>query len=160
MKKSIHLLLIILLGVFLVFWTGCGSSKKTMNEGDSSTSGQSSSDDYDEIEKLLGINRDDKKSEKPAQKPAEKSTSQTKSNDDLITLLEVNEGKQKETPAEAGTQVEDKRVARLQADVEDLRKDLKCQKTNGCHFSNGCRLLSISTTEIFAKYIHPAGSYQ
>ena len=125
MKKSIHLLLIILLGVFLVFWTGCGSSKKTMNEGDSSTSGQSSSDDYDEIEKLLGINRDDKKSEKPAQKPAEKSTSQTKSNDDLITLLEVNEGKQKETPAEAGTQVEDKRVARLQADVEDLRKDLK-----------------------------------
>ena len=125
MKKYIHLLLIILLGAFLVFWTGCGSSRKTMNEGDSSTSGQTSQDDYDEIEKLLGISRDDKKSEQPAQKPAEKSTSQTKSNDDLITLLEVNEGKQKETPAETGTSTEDKRVARLQADVESLRKDLK-----------------------------------
>jgi len=125
MKKYIHLLFIIFIGAFLLFWIGCGSSRKTMNEGDSSTSEQNSQDDYDEIEKLLGISRDDKKAEQPAQKPAEKSTSQNKNNDDLITLLEVNEGKQKDTPAGTATPTEDKRVARLQADVESLRKDLK-----------------------------------
>lgn len=125
MKKYIHLFLIIVFGLSLILWMGCGSSKKTVRGEDSSTSDQKAGDDYDEIERLLGISRDEKKPEKPAQKTQEKTAPRSKSSDDLITLLEVDEGKQKKTVPEKSAKVEDKRVARLQSEVETLRKDLK-----------------------------------
>jgi tol-pal system protein YbgF len=136
MKRIAYLFLIILISVFLLSWIGCGSGRKTVDQSGGS-SGQESGEDFDEIEKLLGISREDSK--KPAdsekkqvektssqseKKQSEQSTAQTQKQDDLITLLEVDEGKKatQTTPSASG---EDQRLIRLQTQVEELQKEVK-----------------------------------
>ena len=138
MKKIAYLFLVMMISVFLLSWFGCGSSRKTVDQS-SGSSGQESGEDFDEIEKLLGISREDSK--KPAEsekKQVEKSSTQTekkqseqptaKQQDDLITLLEVDEGKKatQTTPSTTGTApVEDQRLVRLQSQVDELQKEIK-----------------------------------
>jgi len=105
----------------------------------SQSSGQESGEDFDEIEKLLGISREgstkpvesdkkqeEKKTSQSEKKPAEQPTAQKQ--DDLITLLEVDEGK-KTTPTAQSTpttgQVEDQRLVHLQSQVDELQKEIK-----------------------------------
>jgi tol-pal system protein YbgF len=140
MKRIAYLFLIFLISVFLSSWMGCGSGRRTMKQGGKSST-QESNEDYDEIEKLLGISREDSK--RPAesqQKPVEKKTSpsekkateqptvQKEKQDDLITLLEVDEGKKttQTVPSTPGTApVEDPRFTRLQSQVDELQKEIK-----------------------------------
>jgi tol-pal system protein YbgF len=140
MKRIAYLFLIILISVFLSSWIGCGSSRKTVDQGGKS-SGQESGEDFDEIEKLLGISREDsKKPVETEKKPVEKKSSQSEKKvteqpavqkekqDDLITLLEVDEGKKttQTVPSATGTaQIEDQRLVRLQSQVDELQKEIK-----------------------------------
>jgi tol-pal system protein YbgF len=140
MKRIEYLFLVILISIFLLSWIGCGSSRKTVDQS-SSSSGKESGEDFDEIEKLLGISRDDSK--KPAEsekkqveksstqsqkKQSEQPTAQTQKQDDLITLLEVDEGKKatQTTQSTSGAApVEDQRLIRLQSQVDELQKEIK-----------------------------------
>ncbi|MBN2364774.1 MAG: hypothetical protein EH225_01300, partial [Calditrichaeota bacterium] len=125
MKKTAYLFLTALFFVFVLSWAGCGSSRKTVNQEDSASQ-ESSQDDFDEIEKLLGISRTDDKSSEQAQKQAQSQqpASQEKQ-DDLITLLEVDEGKKSETPSATTSQAEDKRIIRLQNQVDELQREVE-----------------------------------
>ncbi len=114
MFKSINFLILLLLILGLVSWNGCAGGKKTVKSTETAQEGESSSD-YDEIERLLGISRED-------EKKGEKSE---KKNDDLITLLEVDEGKKKAEGEPGQATVEDKRLLKLQKQVEELKKELK-----------------------------------
>jgi len=137
MKRIAYLFLVILISVFLVSWIGCGSSRKTVDQS-SGPSGQESGEDFDEIEKLLGISREDsKKSAESDKKQAEKTstqsekkqseqpTAQKQQQDDLITLLEVDEGKKTAQTSLGTAPVEDQRLIRLQSQVDELQKEIK-----------------------------------
>ena len=119
MRRTYYLIFVLLIGMSFLVWTGCGSSKKTVGSDEYSSGDSESQDDYDEIERLLGITRDDD-ARQTQQKTKMKKDDQ---NDDLITLLEVDEGKKKDAPVQTNAGIEDKRVARLQSEVETLRKD-------------------------------------
>ncbi|MEJ2637433.1 MAG: tetratricopeptide repeat protein [Calditrichia bacterium] len=94
------------------------SSRKRVPQKDSK-------DDYDEIEKLLGISRDDSASSKETQEPAKQTAEKNTKNDDLIKLLEVDEGKSNQPTQAQETPVEDKRITRMQDQIDGLKKDLK-----------------------------------
>ena len=64
MKRSVKLLFLILVCLLIGVWTGCGSSRTAVDQTGSEQSGQG--DDFDEIEKLLGISREDDASSKEA----------------------------------------------------------------------------------------------
>jgi TolA-binding protein len=84
MKKIIYLFFIILTSVFLIEMQSCGSSKKSVaGEDQAGNDEQEIQNDYQEIERLLGITR-----EKTTQTPPA-----NKENNDLLKLLEVDEGK-------------------------------------------------------------------
>ncbi len=124
MKRIAYLFLAMSFTLFLLSWTGCGSSRKTVNQ--SGTSSDESQEEYDEIEKLLGISRDDGKKSQPEKKQTEQAkTTQSENQDDLITLLEADEGKKTDMPATGTSQLEDKRIARLQGQVDDLQNQLE-----------------------------------
>jgi tol-pal system protein YbgF len=119
MRRFLYLTFIIVIANILIFSMGCGSSRQTVDEGESSI--QSDEGEYDEIEKLLGITRDESRS---SSSKTSKETSQATEQDDLIRLLEVDEGKPKEQPA-VSTDVEDQRVVRLQNQVDELEKEIQ-----------------------------------
>jgi tol-pal system protein YbgF len=120
MKRSVKLLFLILVCLLIGVWTGCGSSRTAVDQTGSEQSGQG--DDFDEIEKLLGISREDDASSKEAKpQPSKKE----KKEDDLITLLEADEGKNKEITASQTTPAGDQRVVRMQAEVDELQKQIK-----------------------------------
>ena len=124
MRRIAFLFFLVCLSLTFLVWNGCGSSRKTANE--SSAAGSGSEDEYDDIEKLLGISRDDNSgSQTSSQQTQQKTQPQEKKQDDLITLLEVDEGKKTDKPAGQTTGVEDKRVLRLQTEVDDLQKQLR-----------------------------------
>ncbi len=124
MKRIAYLFFLIFLSLSFLSWSGCGSSRKTVDEG--GTAQTSSEDEFDEIEKLLGISRDDSQTSQTTSKPAEKKAQpQQQKQDDLITLLEVDEGKKMDKPAGQTTGVEDKRVLRLQEEVDDLQTQVR-----------------------------------
>ena len=120
MKSSAKLLFLIVICLLIGVWNGCGSSRSTV---DGTNSGQTSQeDDFDEIEKLLGISREEDKSSKQTQsKPAK----QVKKEDDLITLLEADEGKNKEVSVSQTSGASDQRVVRMQGEIDGLQKKLK-----------------------------------
>jgi len=138
MKRIAYLFLLIFISFALLVWSSCGSSRQTTTKSGSTK--QESSEDFDEIEKLLGISRDDsKKPTQPEKKQVEKKSSpqekkqsqpavaETKKQDDLITLLEVDEGKKTAptTTTSTTTPVEDQRLIRLQSQVEELQKEIR-----------------------------------
>ena len=124
MRRIAFLFFFICLSLNFLVWSGCGSSRKTTNESSAAQSG--SEDEFDEIEKLLGISRDDNSRSQSSSKQAQQSTQpQEKKQDDLITLLEVDEGKKTDKPGGQTTGVEDKRVLRLQTEVDDLQKQVR-----------------------------------
>jgi tol-pal system protein YbgF len=124
MKRIAYLFLALSFTVFLISWSGCGSSRKTVNQ--SGTSSDQSGEDYDEIEKLLGISRDDSKKSQPESKQSEQAkTSKSDEQDDLITLLEADEGKKTDKPVSETSPGEDKRISRLQTQVDDLQNQLE-----------------------------------
>jgi TolA-binding protein len=114
MKNVLLFLLILFLISLFLPMIGCGSSKP------SSTSSQDAQqDDLGEIERLLGINAD------------EKNKSKTESGDDLLSLLKADEKKNASssntsttttttTAPVTQTQGEDKRVVGLQKKVDNL----------------------------------------
>ena len=112
--------LLYLICLFIAVWTGCGSSRTAVDQTSSEQSGQG--DDFDEIEKLLGISREDDASSK-ATKP--QPTKKEKKEDDLITLLEADEGKNKEISASQTSKAGDQRVVRMQAELDELQKQIK-----------------------------------
>ena len=113
MSKSLNFLILLLIVLGMVSWNSCAGGKKTVKESEAVQEGESS--EYDEIERLLGISREEeKKGEKAEQK-----------NDDLITLLEVDEGKKKGEVEPGQANIEDKRLLNLQKKVEELQKELK-----------------------------------
>ncbi len=125
MKRMAYLFLATTLMIFLLSWTGCGSSRKTVNQDDSASQ-ESSQDDFDEIEKLLGISRSkDKPADSGKQQTESTQPAEKKQQDDLITLLEVDEGKKSESTQTSGTPGEDKRVVRLQNQVDDLQQEIE-----------------------------------
>lgn len=91
MRNILHLLFTLLLGLMVVWATGCGGSKQTVKGGNGSASEEGSGNDYDEIEKLLGIDRE-----------SSNQSQEGKKDDDLIRLLEADEGKQ--STSEGGMQ--------------------------------------------------------
>jgi len=122
MKKYSFLVLLVMVIFLLSFWTGCTSTKDSMKGDETYAEDQAQTrDDYDEIERLLGINRDENKS----QEEAKQAGGERGKGDDLIKLLEVDEGKKKTTEEESAAPAEDKRITRLQKQIEDLRKQLK-----------------------------------
>jgi tol-pal system protein YbgF len=125
MKKLGYLSFLAILSMFLLFWNGCGSSRKTVDESGTTSQGQAGEDEFDEIERLLGISRDDSKQTESSSTRADQQTSQSGQEDDLIRLLEVDEGKPKEQPTVQTAGVEDKRVTRLQSQVDDMQKELR-----------------------------------
>lgn len=120
MKKSPYLVMLLTLSFLLLVWMGCSSGKKTVKQ-ESPSQEQQSQEDYDEIEKLLGISRDTSE----AKKADAQSTASGEKSDDLIKLLEVDEGKKKQDTSGVSSPVEDKRLARLQEQNEKLRKEIQ-----------------------------------
>jgi len=111
MKKVLLFLLTLSLILLSIPMLSCGSSKP------SSTSSQNQQDDLGEIERLLGINEDEKNKKK------------TETEDDLLSLLKADEKKDassstptttKTAPPVSQMQGEDKRVTGLQKKVESL----------------------------------------
>jgi tol-pal system protein YbgF len=125
MKKLIYLSFLAILSIFLLFWNGCGSSRKTTGESGSTSQGQAGEDEFDEIERLLGISRDEKKQTESSSTREDQKSPQSGQEDDLIRLLEVDEGKPKEQPTTQTTGVEDRRVTRLQSQVDELQKEIQ-----------------------------------
>jgi TolA-binding protein len=126
MRTVFNLLFLLILTASFFVWNGCASSKKTVQESDSSAQTQSSQDDYDEIEKLLGISREEPSGtdQQKTQQP-QTTTAKNESGDDLIKLLEVDETKKKNQAPSQQTTGSDKRLTRLQDQVDDLRTQLK-----------------------------------
>ncbi|RMG66405.1 MAG: tetratricopeptide repeat protein [Calditrichaeota bacterium] len=107
MYKFISVLgLVLFLSFSFAGWQGCSSSKPPVNSG----SEESKDSDYDEIEKLLGITKEDKQQVEEEQK-----------GDELLTLLEAGE----EKGGNAGAETGDKRLIQLQKQVEQLKKQLR-----------------------------------
>ena len=122
MKRFSFLVLTVMVIFLLSLWVGCSSNKEASKGDEGYAEGQAQTqDDYDEIERLLGISRDENKS----REGAEQAGGETEKGDDLIKLLEVDEGKKKTTENETPAPAEDKRITRLQEQVKDLRKQLK-----------------------------------
>jgi TolA-binding protein len=118
MRKYMAVLFVIITFSFFINY-GCGGSKKTVNENQGQSDEKDIQDNYDEIERLLGITNSDSGT-------SDQNTTAQKGegNDDLIQLLEVDEGKKKETGTEEGPSL-DKRVLRLKKQVEQMQKDMK-----------------------------------
>lgn len=93
----------------------CSSSKQSVRD-DTYTENQGSPDDYDQIEKLLGISKEDS---------SKKKKGLSKQDDDLIKLLEADEGKQKEITPEQELNQEQKRLSRIENEAEQIRKQLR-----------------------------------
>ncbi len=114
-------LLLLVIGAFMMY--GCGGSKKTVKPDQGQAS--DTTGDYDEIEKLLGISRDEGNQQAAKTEKTETKNKKDTSNDDLIKLLEVDEGKKKDmTTGDTGV-VQDKRLGRLQNQVNDLQKEIQ-----------------------------------
>lgn len=125
MKRLAQFGLILFAFFLLLNWQGCAGSKKTTKQGEAVTSQeQGGGEDYDEIEKLLGIDREASKKEPAETKEKARNVKQQEKNDDLTKLLGVEEGKKKQ-PSASGSAVADKRIARLQKQIESLKKELK-----------------------------------
>jgi tol-pal system protein YbgF len=122
MRSFLYLTFFIILANILILSTGCGSSRQTVDEGGVST--QSDESEYDEIEKLLGITRDESGSSRSSSSKTSQEPSQASEQDDLIRLLEVDEGKPREQTV-TGTGIEDQRVVRLQNQVDELEKEIQ-----------------------------------
>ncbi len=124
MKKLAQFSVIfVLLFTFLV-WIGCAGGKQTSKTDNQAAEQQGSTDDYDEIEKLLGIDRQDAERQKSETAQTQSSTAKQEKSDDLINLLEVDEGKKKATVDNSAPDI-DKRLVRLQKQVERLQKELR-----------------------------------
>jgi len=123
MRRVLYLSLITLFGLLVILSNGCGSSRQTV-EGGGSADMEGSEAEYDEIERLLGITRDEPSRRESSDRQTEQQKSQTGEQDDLIRLLEVDEGKPKEQPTTTTT-AEDKRVTRLQSQVDELQKEVQ-----------------------------------
>jgi TolA-binding protein len=124
MRRIALVFFLVCLSFSFLVWIGCGSSRKTVDE--SSATGSGSEGDFDEIEKLLGISRDDNSGSQTTAKQTQSNTQpKQEKQDDLITLLEVDEGKKTDKPVGQSTGVEDKRVLRLQTEVDDLQKEIR-----------------------------------
>jgi len=78
MKRSIYIILFMVFSLSIFVYSGCSSSKQSVREGTTYSENQGSKDDYDEIEKLLGISNDDSLTKKKGM---------SKQDDDLIKLL-------------------------------------------------------------------------
>ncbi len=109
MYKVISVLAFVLILFFSAGgWLGCSSSKPPVNNG--SEESQENNSDYDEIEKLLGITKEDKEQ-----------VQEEKKGDELLTLLEAGE----EKGGNNGAITTDKRLVRLQKQIEQLKKQLR-----------------------------------
>lgn len=112
-SKLIVLLMVLALGVLLV---NCGGSKKmaaTDKSGDQSVQ-KGGESDYDEIEKLLGIS--DSKTDDDKAKAA---------GDDLISLLETDEGKNTQPKPEKKETTSVVQTPDVAGKVETLQRELK-----------------------------------
>ncbi len=122
MRRVLYLSLIIMFGLLIILGNGCGSSRQTVEGGGSDMEGSEA--EYDEIERLLGITRDEPRARETSDRQVQQQQGQTGEQDDLIRLLEVDEGKPKEQ-ATTTTTAEDKRVTRLQSQVDELQKEVQ-----------------------------------
>lgn len=122
MRRVLYLSFMVLFGLLIILSNGCGSSRQTVGE-EGSADMQGSEGEYDEIERLLGISRDEPSGTESSDRGTQQQKSQTSEQDDLIHLLEVDEGKPKEQ--KTTTTTEDKRVTRLQGQVDDLQKEVQ-----------------------------------
>lgn len=106
-------MLVFALSVFLV---NCGGSKKmaASDTGVENTAQKGADDDYDEIEKLLGIS--DTKTAEDESKAA---------GDDLISLLETDEGKNTQPKQETKQTKPAPQKPAVAENLEKLRKELK-----------------------------------
>ena len=116
MKRSIYIILFMVFSLSIFVYSGCSSSKQSVREGTTYSENQGSKDDYDEIEKLLGISNDDSLAKKKGM---------SKQDDDLIKLLEADEGKKKEVTPGQELDQEQKRMARIENEAEQIRKQLR-----------------------------------
>ncbi len=124
MKKLAQFSVLLIFIIAMVAWGGCAGGKKTSKGAEATAAEQGSTDDYDEIEKLLGIDRQDAERQQRETQTAAKTT-QPEKKDDLINLLEVDEGKKKTTVTESSSPEIDKRIVRLKKQVERLQKELR-----------------------------------
>jgi len=113
MRRALTTMMVLLMLGLTFQFVSCASSKPKPQEGTE----QTSEDDYKEIEKLLGITREE--SEQPQ-------AEDTEEKDDLLKLLEADEGKtQQRKKTDGSGSVEDKRLVRLQKEINRLKKQLK-----------------------------------
>jgi len=106
----------------LILQTSCSSSRKMAGEGEA-TAEEAVQDDYDEIERLLGITREEREAAKVQPQATQTTSKEAEKNNELIKLLEADEGSKK-TPTVEKT-AEEKRLVRLQKQVETLQRELK-----------------------------------
>ncbi len=123
MRRVLYLSLILLFGLLIILSNGCGSSRQAV-EGGGGADMEGSEAEYDEIERLLGITRDEPSERESSDRQTQQQKVQTGEQDDLIRLLEVDEGKPKEETTTITT-AEDKRVTRLQSQVDELQKEVQ-----------------------------------
>ncbi len=119
MKKLSIIMLTILLFLAMSLYLGCAASKpqQTGAKATKEKKKNKNQDDYAEIEKLLGIDKE------AAQKDSSTQKKTKENNDDLLNLLKADEGKGK-TKTAAGN-VGDLRLTRLQKENADLKKQLR-----------------------------------
>ncbi len=123
MKFLGRLIWLILLLFVLILQISCSSSRKMAGEGET-TAKEAVQDDYDEIERLLGITREEQDASKVQPQASQTTGKETEQKDELIKLLEADEGTKKTTPT-VEKPTEDKRLVRLQKQVETLQRELK-----------------------------------
>ncbi len=120
MKRVAYLSFFVLLALSFLIWAGCGSSQKTVNKGESTSTEEAPQDDYDEIEKLLGISRDEKTESDTEGKGTEKGK-----DDDLIKLLEVDESKNKASAQEKSSASNQGQATNLKQKINKLQKETR-----------------------------------
>ena len=119
MKKLSIIIMSIMFFLAVSLYLGCAASKP-QQAGTSTAKEEKKSknqDDYAQIEKLLGIDKETTQRDSASQ-------SKTKeNNDDLLNLLKADEGKGKSKKAQSG--VGDIRLTRLQKENANLKKQLR-----------------------------------
>ncbi|MFZ0390426.1 MAG: tetratricopeptide repeat protein [Calditrichia bacterium] len=123
--KSKVVLTCLLIFISFILFSSCAGSKKSSQTEESAGTQSGSETDYDEIERLLGLDRESEAEKK--QEVAEKQQQGKEKDDDLITLLEVDENRKTEAEPEASTNGHAKETQSAQAG-ESAENDLRVQR--------------------------------
>ena len=109
--KAVFLMLLAFLLVI-----GCGGSKQMTTDGDNTTGNSAGQDDYDEIEKLLGISGD-----------GEKKQANKENGDDLLQLLEADEGQKTKLTPQEEVEAEKQKLQTVNKQKEEASADVKAK---------------------------------